>query len=95
MREITIHCSARDQEVRVLVTDDPAYDAQASILDSHLLCLEIGLPDRSVPLDVEDTHRLRAGSRQRLADRFGGFVAVAAARRGDQQPEFRVWHDPR
>jgi hypothetical protein len=43
MREITIHCSARDQDVRVLVTDEPVvYDGQASILDSELLCLEIG-----------------------------------------------------
>jgi hypothetical protein len=38
MREITIHCSTRDREVRVLVTDDPVtddpvWDGQASIGD--------------------------------------------------------------
>ena len=42
MREITIHYPTRDQEVRVLVTDDPVWDGQASIVDSELLCLAIG-----------------------------------------------------
>jgi hypothetical protein len=42
MREITIHCPARGHEVRVLVTDDPVWDGQASIDDPELLCLEIG-----------------------------------------------------
>ena len=42
MRELTIHCPARDREVRVLVTDDPVWDGQASIADSELLCLDVG-----------------------------------------------------
>ena len=43
MREITIYCSARDQNVRVLLTDTPVCDdGQASILDCQMLCLEIG-----------------------------------------------------
>jgi hypothetical protein len=42
MREITMFCSARDSEVRVLLTDDPAHDGQATLLDSELICLEIG-----------------------------------------------------
>ena len=43
MREATVHCSARDQDVRVLLTDEPAYDGgQASIGDAELLCLAIG-----------------------------------------------------
>lgn len=69
MRELSIYCTARDQEVRVLVTDDPVeYDGQASILDSELLCLEIG--DRctgtTCPLGAEpptamDARLARAG----------------------------------
>ena len=42
MREITMYCSARDQDVRVVVTDEPVHDAQASLIDSELICLEIG-----------------------------------------------------
>ena len=42
MREITMYCSARDSEVRVLLTDEPSHDGQATLLDSELICLEIG-----------------------------------------------------
>lgn len=42
MRETTIYCSARDTDVRVLLTDEPLYDGQASVCDAELLCLEIG-----------------------------------------------------
>lgn len=42
MREITMFCSARDSEVRVLLTDEPSHDGHASLLDSEIVCLEIG-----------------------------------------------------
>ena len=42
MREITMYCSARDQNVRVVVTDEPVHDAQATVVDSEIICLEIG-----------------------------------------------------
>jgi hypothetical protein len=42
MREITMFCSARDSDVRVLLTDEPAHDGHASLLDSEIICLEIG-----------------------------------------------------
>lgn len=42
MREITMYCSARDQDVRVMLTDEPAHDSQAPVLDSEIICLEIG-----------------------------------------------------
>jgi hypothetical protein len=42
MREITIYCSGRDQEVRVLVDHDPLYEDERSVLDSALFCCEIG-----------------------------------------------------
>ena len=83
MREISIHCPARDQEVRVLVTDHPSYEAQASILDAELLCLEIG--DRctgaTCPLGAEsptamDAHLAKAGlgppGRARVLGHCGG-----------------------
>ena len=41
MREITMYCSARDQDVRVVLTDEPVHDAQAPVLDAELICLEI------------------------------------------------------
>jgi len=42
MREITMFCSARDSDVRVLLTDEPAHEGQASLLDAEVICLEIG-----------------------------------------------------
>ena len=42
MRELNMYCSARDQDVRVMITDEPVNDGQANILDSEIVCLEIG-----------------------------------------------------
>ena len=42
MREITMYCSARDQDVHVVLTDDATHDAQAPITDAEMICLEIG-----------------------------------------------------
>jgi hypothetical protein len=42
MREITMYCSARDSDVRVLLTDEPTHEGQASLQDSEVICLEIG-----------------------------------------------------
>ena len=35
-------CSACDRDVRILITDSPAQDAQAPVADSEIVCLEIG-----------------------------------------------------
>lgn len=42
MRELTMYCSARDQDVRVILTDEPVHDGQAPMLDTEVICLEIG-----------------------------------------------------
>ena len=70
MREITMYCSARDQEVRVVVTDDPTYDGQASLLDSEIVCLEIGdrcsggmCPIDAQPAAVMDLRLAKSGLR--------------------------------
>ena len=42
MRELAIYCSARDQNVHVVLTDEPIHDGQATIADTELICLEIG-----------------------------------------------------
>jgi hypothetical protein len=42
MREITMYCSGRDQDVRVVLTDSPMGDTQATIFDMEVVCLEIG-----------------------------------------------------
>ena len=42
MRELTMYCSARDQDVRVVLTDEMAHDGQAPVVDAEVLCLEIG-----------------------------------------------------
>lgn len=42
MRELTMYCSARDQDVRVVLTDEPAHEGQAPVVDTEVVCLEIG-----------------------------------------------------
>ena len=42
MKTATVYCSACDQDVRVLLTDQPLHDAQAPIHDAEVVCLEIG-----------------------------------------------------
>lgn len=42
MREITLYCSGRDQNVRAVVTDDPREDGQAAVFDTEIICLECG-----------------------------------------------------
>lgn len=42
MEQRTMHCSGCDRDVRVVITDQPLDDAQASIGDAELICLEVG-----------------------------------------------------
>ena len=70
MREITMYCSARDQNVRVVVTDEPVHDAQASVVDSELICLEVGdyctgnlCPVCAMPLEAVDARLAKSGLR--------------------------------
>ena len=70
MREITMYCSARDQDVRVVLTDEPVHDPQAPVLDSELICLEIGdhctgnlCPVCAVPPAVVDARLAKSGLR--------------------------------
>ena len=78
MREITIYCSARDQEVPVLVDHDPLYEWEGSVLESALYCLEIGraCTGATCPLGAEAAPRRTAtpyapASRPLVAGRAG------------------------
>ena len=42
MKSDCIYCSARDQNVHVVLQDEPAFDGHANIPDLGLVCLEIG-----------------------------------------------------
>ena len=68
MREITMYCSARDQEVRVVLTNEEDHDQQAPILDSEIICLEIGeactgsmCPVCAMPVDAVDARAVHYG----------------------------------
>ena len=43
MREMKIFCSARDQEARVVLIDEPIDDAHAEVADLRFACREIGV----------------------------------------------------
>jgi len=42
MKTQTAYCSACDKDVRIVITDEPSHDGQASLHDSEIVCLEIG-----------------------------------------------------
>ena len=80
MREITMYCSARDQDVRVVVTDEPVHDAQASLIDSELICLEIGdhctgnlCPVCAVSPDAVDARLAKSGLRPDIRRKVAGY----------------------
>lgn len=92
MREITMYCSARDQNVRVVVTDEPVHDAQASVLDSELICLEVGdhctghlCPVCAMPLEAVDARLARSGLRPEVRRTVPGYCEAC-----DRPTEFIV-----
>jgi hypothetical protein len=42
MRSHRLFCSACEREVNLVITDAPAHDGQATLLDSDVVCLEVG-----------------------------------------------------
>ena len=42
MQTRTVFCSACDQDVRIVVTDEPSQDGHANLHDAEVVCLEIG-----------------------------------------------------
>jgi hypothetical protein len=42
MKAINAYCSACDQEVRLVLTDEPVQDGPSPIHDCEIVCLEIG-----------------------------------------------------
>jgi hypothetical protein len=68
MQGLTIYCSARDQNVRVVLTDEPTHDGQAPLMDPELICLEIGeactgslCPLCAQPVAAMDARLVRSG----------------------------------
>ena len=88
MREITMYCAARDQDVRVVLTDEPVHDAQAPMMDAEFIRLEIGDHCTGHLCPVCACHRLqwmrgsrRAGYVPRFAERCSGTARHASATR--------------
>ena len=68
MHTLTVYCSARDQNVRVALTDEATHDGQATLMDSEVVCLEIGdactgslCPLCAQPAEVMDARLVRSG----------------------------------
>lgn len=71
MREMSVYCSARDQDVRIVLTDAPTQEPQANIFDGEVVCLEIGekctgglCPICAVSMDAMDARLARSGLRE-------------------------------
>jgi hypothetical protein len=70
MREVTMYCSARDQDVRIIVTDEPLHEGQAPVLDPEIICLELGerctgrlCPVCAIAADAMDARLAKSGLR--------------------------------
>lgn len=68
MRELTMYCSARDQNIHVVLTDEPTNDAQATVFDTEVICLEIGdtcsggaCPVGAMSVDAMDARLAKSG----------------------------------
>ena len=80
MREMTMFCSARDQDVRIVVTDEAEHDGQAPILDPEMICLEIGesctgslCPVCAIPVDAMDARLAKSGLRPDIHRKVRGY----------------------
>lgn len=79
MREIVMYCSARDQDVHVVLTDEPITDGQAPVTDSELICLEIGesctgalCPVCAIAPDAVDARLAKSGLRPEIRRKLRG-----------------------
>ena len=77
MREMSIYCTARDQDVRIVLTDEPVHDAQATVFDTQVVCLEIGeqctggmCPLCAMPADAMDARLAKSGLKPELRRKF-------------------------
>lgn len=73
MRELTMYCSARDQNVHVVLTDEPLNDSHATVFDTEVICLEIGesctggaCPVCAVSVDAMDARLAKSGIRPEI-----------------------------
>ncbi|HEX6059572.1 MAG TPA: hypothetical protein VFZ11_11210 [Gemmatimonadaceae bacterium] len=73
MQQLTLYCPARDQDVRVVLTDEPVHDAQATVMDAELICLEIGdqctgqlCPICAMPPEAVDVRLAKSGLRPEI-----------------------------
>ena len=80
MREMTMFCSARDQDVRIIVTDEAVHDGQAPVLDPEMICLEIGeqctgnlCPVCAIPVYAMDARLAKSGLRPDIHRKIRGF----------------------
>ena len=79
MREMSIYCTARDQDVRIVLTDEPVHDAHATVFDTEVVCLEIGerctggmCPLCAMPADAMDARLAKSGLRPEIRRRLIG-----------------------
>jgi predicted RNA-binding Zn-ribbon protein involved in translation (DUF1610 family) len=79
MRELTMYCSARDQDVHVVLTDEPTQDDHATVFDTEVICLEIGehctgafCPVCAVSGDAMDARLAKSGLRPEIRRKVAG-----------------------
>ncbi|NUO64449.1 MAG: hypothetical protein HOQ11_00100 [Gemmatimonadaceae bacterium] len=79
MRELKMYCAARDQDVHVVLTDEPTEDGQATVMDSEVICLEIGerctgslCPVCAVSWEAMDARLAKSGLRPEIRRKLPG-----------------------
>lgn len=79
MRELKMYCAARDQDVHVVLTDEPIEDGQATVMDSEVICLEIGesctgslCPVCAMSWEAMDAKLAKSGLRPEIRRKLNG-----------------------
>ncbi|HEX2778202.1 MAG TPA: hypothetical protein VHM30_01810 [Gemmatimonadaceae bacterium] len=79
MRELTMYCAARDQDVHVVLTDEPVEEGQATVMDTEVICLEIGehctgslCPVCAVSQEAMDARLAKSGLRPEIRRKLLG-----------------------
>ena len=74
---MSVYCSARDQDVRIVLAEEPMHDAQANIFDAEVVCLEIGescsgrmCPICAVSSDTMDARLAKSGLKPEVRRKF-------------------------
>lgn len=74
------YCSARDQTVRIAMTEEPTHEGQANLHDCEVICLDYGERCTGDFCPAFGLPRVLMGVRLARSEEFGGALATITAK---------------